>query len=123
MAEKKANESNGRTNGVMITVYMESPMTPSRKLSDPVGKKKPRSQFRRLGASESQGYDRRAQLLAYARDLRNTKPQPQADEVPLPRHKSKKSSVILIKISISSTEMHAINRHLTFCIDILGFWF
>jgi len=63
------------TNGVVITVYAESPRTRSIKPSeDPTKKTKPHPRFRKPQTTGSQssslGYDRRAHLLAYSRQLR-----------------------------------------------------
>ncbi|KAH1213909.1 hypothetical protein GmHk_14G041766 [Glycine max] len=59
------------TNGVVITSYVESPRTRSIKPSDdPTKKTKPHPRFRISQTARSQGYDHRAQLLAYSRQLR-----------------------------------------------------
>lgn len=64
-------------NGVVITVYVESPRTCSNKPSEgPAKKTKPHPRFRMPQTTGTQGYDRRAQLLAYSRQLReNAMPQ------------------------------------------------
>ncbi|CAL0319380.1 unnamed protein product [Lupinus luteus] len=56
------------TNGVVITVYVESVKT---RLEYPIKKTKPRTYFNGSRVSGIQGYDRRAQLLAHSRQLRN----------------------------------------------------
>ncbi|RDX81484.1 hypothetical protein CR513_37832, partial [Mucuna pruriens] len=70
---KKQNESverktNTNTNSVVITVYSESVTTRSRRQSED-STNNPR--FRSKGTAGSQGYDRRALLLAHSRQLRN----------------------------------------------------
>ncbi|RDX84365.1 hypothetical protein CR513_34596, partial [Mucuna pruriens] len=59
------------TNGVVITVYVESPRPRSIKpLEGPTKKTKPHPRFKMPQTTGTQGYDRRAQLLAYSRQLR-----------------------------------------------------
>ncbi|XP_062171265.1 uncharacterized protein LOC133877016 [Alnus glutinosa] len=75
-------------NGVIISVYVESPKTqsPQRSTVADVKKTKPKkSVSKKHQAARKRGYDRRAHLLAYARDLRNAGPQ----EVQRPRNNTR----------------------------------
>lgn len=65
------HDRNTNTNGVVIKVYVESVTTRS---EDPIKKTKP----------YPHGYDRRAQLLAHSRKLRNEG----SENVPLPTNQS-----------------------------------
>ncbi|KAK7301292.1 hypothetical protein RJT34_12153 [Clitoria ternatea] len=56
------------TKGVTIRVYVESSRTRSSK--NPTHKTEPNPHFRMPKTTGTQGYDRKAQLLAYARELR-----------------------------------------------------
>jgi hypothetical protein len=71
-------------NGVIISVYVESPKTqsPQRTVADVKKTKPKKSVSKKHQAARKRGYDRRAHLLAYARDLRNVGPQ----EVQRPRN-------------------------------------
>ncbi|KAF8377007.1 hypothetical protein HHK36_030379 [Tetracentron sinense] len=62
-------------NGVFISVYIELPTSGRRKKNDPntTIKRKPCSSKPKVSSKD--GYDRRAQLLAYARDLRHSNSQ------------------------------------------------
>lgn len=78
MEEEKINKGGNNMpsqKGVIISVYVESPTRQS--TERPVAGKKthPKSVSRRLQTPRKRGYDRRAQLLDYARDLRNADPQ------------------------------------------------
>ncbi|XP_054797775.1 uncharacterized protein LOC129302899 [Prosopis cineraria] len=89
---KNGNDGKTQTNGVMITVYVESSTTRSRKLSDPAKKSMPQTRIKTSRTSQSQGYDRRALLLAYSRQLRNIGSESQDVQGPTKqqsRHKSK----------------------------------
>ncbi|TKY74316.1 hypothetical protein E2542_SST03077 [Spatholobus suberectus] len=85
---KKQNKSvarNSNTNSVVITVYTESVTTRSRRLSeDPTKKTKAHPHFKSNGIAGTQGYDRRALLLAHSRELRNAA----SENVPLPTNQS-----------------------------------
>lgn len=69
-------------NGVIISVYVESPTLRSSQM-DPAKKSKPKSISisKKPKTTRTRGYDRRAQLLTYARELRNSDSQ----EVQWPR--------------------------------------
>jgi len=71
-----------KKNGVIISVYVESPTLRSSQM-DPVKKSKPKSISisKKPKTTRTRGYDRRAQLLTYARELRNSDSQ----EVQWPR--------------------------------------
>ncbi|KAK7282759.1 hypothetical protein RIF29_11790 [Crotalaria pallida] len=69
------HDKNTNTNGVVITVYVESVKT---------RKTRPHPHFIRPRVSETEGYDRRAQLLAHSRQLRNQG----SENVPLPSNQS-----------------------------------
>ncbi|KAK4276777.1 hypothetical protein QN277_014885 [Acacia crassicarpa] len=113
MGEKKqsqnGNDRNTQTNGVMITVYVESSTTRSRKPSDPAKKSKSHPQIKRPRTSQSQGYDRRALLLAYSRQLRNTASESKDVQVPTTqksRHKSKEENCLWFQFCpLSSSRM------------------
>lgn len=84
--KKKQSESvdarKTNANGVVITVYVESTTTRTKKTE-------PHANLRRPIAAGTHGYDRRALLLAYSQHLRNAG----SDNVPLitnqPQHKIK----------------------------------
>ncbi|KAE8077396.1 hypothetical protein FH972_015963 [Carpinus fangiana] len=67
---KEANKT-ATQNGVIISVYVESPKPQSPQRAVIVKKAKPKSASKKPQAARKRGYDRRAQLLAYSRDLRN----------------------------------------------------
>jgi hypothetical protein len=67
---KEANKT-ATQNGVIISVYVESPKPQSPQRAVTVNKAKPKSASKKPQAARKRGYDRRAQLLAYSRDLRN----------------------------------------------------
>ncbi|KAJ1439201.1 hypothetical protein SESBI_02572 [Sesbania bispinosa] len=71
--KKQGKNMQNRTNGVVITVYVESSRTRSSKLSEgPMNQTtKPYPPFKTLQTAGTHGYDRRAQLLAYSKQLRN----------------------------------------------------
>lgn len=106
--EKKNKEANKipTENGVIISVYVESPklQSPQRTVTDAVKKTKPKSVSKKPQAARKRGYDRRAQLLAYARDLRNAGPQPQ--EVQQTRNNLR--SEPKPKPKVSSSDSHTI---------------
>ncbi|KAA8538553.1 hypothetical protein F0562_028253 [Nyssa sinensis] len=68
-----------RTKGVLITVYVVSPTIRSHHTSDPIKRIKPNPFSLKPRSVRTRGYDRRAQLLAYAQELRhaNSQPSPQ----------------------------------------------
>ncbi|XP_028757478.1 uncharacterized protein LOC114716623 [Neltuma alba] len=112
MGEKKhsenGNDRNTQINGVMITVYVESSTTRSRKQSDPAKKSKRRPQIKRSRTSQSQGYDRRALLLAYSRQLRNAGSECRDVRVPSTqksRHKSKEENCSWFQFCPPSSRM------------------
>ncbi|KAG5111012.1 hypothetical protein AAZX31_14G154800 [Glycine max] len=77
------------TNGVVITSYVESPRTRSIKPSDdPTKKTKPHPRFRISQTARSQGYDHRAQLLAYSRQLRENARSHKNVQVQFPQNQS-----------------------------------
>ncbi|WVY91006.1 hypothetical protein V8G54_036520 [Vigna mungo] len=84
------------SNGVVITVYVESPRTRSIKPSeDPTKKTKPHPPFRKpqtTGSQSSLGYDRRAHLLAYSRQLRQNALSQKNVQVQLPHNHSRPRS-------------------------------
>ncbi|KAK9271432.1 hypothetical protein L1049_027023 [Liquidambar formosana] len=61
--------------GVIITVYVESPIIRSHERKDPLKRIKPHPFAQRPPTARTRGYDRRAQLLAYARELRDASSQ------------------------------------------------
>ncbi|CAJ1971826.1 unnamed protein product [Sphenostylis stenocarpa] len=93
------------TKGVVITVYVESTRTRSIKPSeDP--KKKTKSHYRMpqtTGSQSSQGYDRRAQLLAYSRQLRETAESQKNVKVRLPHNQSRPRSKASSRFSSLAT--------------------
>ncbi|XP_029130487.1 uncharacterized protein LOC114916938 [Cajanus cajan] len=108
------NKQSTITNGVVITVYVESSRTRSIKpLEDSTKKTKPHPRFRRPQTTTgTQGYDRRAQLLAYSRQLRENAIRSQKNyQVQLPRNHSRprsKNRLLLaepIRMCSPSTQM------------------
>ncbi|KAL2317755.1 hypothetical protein Fmac_031631 [Flemingia macrophylla] len=84
------NKQSTITNGVVITVYIESPKTRLIKPSeDPTKKTKPHPRFRMPQSKGTQGYDRRAQLLAYSRQLRENVGSQINDQVQLAHNQSR----------------------------------
>ncbi|KAE9609007.1 hypothetical protein Lalb_Chr08g0241691 [Lupinus albus] len=83
------------TNGVVITVYVESVKT---RVEYPVKKTKPRPYFNGSRVSGIQGYDRRAQLLAHSRQLRNQ----WSENVSLPTKQLQAKTIKVISISFIS---------------------
>lgn len=70
MEEEKNSKEENKTptqNGVLISVYVES----SKRAVTVKKAAKPKSASKKPQAARKRGYDRRAQLLAYSRDLRN----------------------------------------------------
>ncbi|KOM27774.1 hypothetical protein LR48_Vigan462s002700 [Vigna angularis] len=84
------------SNGVVITVYVESPRTRSIKPSEaPTKKTKPQPPFRKpqtTGSQSSLRYDRRAHLLAYSRQLREHAHSQKNVQVQLPHNHSRPRS-------------------------------
>ncbi|KAI4337764.1 hypothetical protein L6164_016140 [Bauhinia variegata] len=78
-ADKKqknnGRDRNTKTNEVLVTVYVESSTPRSQKLSNPMTKTKANQPWKGIKSGGKQGYDRRAQLLAYTRQLRNASSQ------------------------------------------------
>ncbi|KAB1205399.1 hypothetical protein CJ030_MR7G010660 [Morella rubra] len=75
-------------NGVIITVYVESPRRQSPLRTAALEKSKPKSVPKKLQTARKRGHDRRAQLLAYARELRNGPNGGTSREVQCPRNNS-----------------------------------
>jgi hypothetical protein len=72
--EVKNNKEGNKTatqNGVIISVYVESPKPQLPQRAVTINKAKPKSASKKPQAARKRGYNRRAQLLAYSRDLRN----------------------------------------------------
>ncbi|GFY81238.1 hypothetical protein Acr_01g0010470 [Actinidia rufa] len=76
----RSKRSTSHENGVIISIYVETPIIRTRNKNDPIkrinSKTKPNSLIfskpPRTTALRSCGYDRKAQLLAYAQELRHT---------------------------------------------------
>ncbi|KAJ7959093.1 Cytochrome P450 71A1 like [Quillaja saponaria] len=107
--EKKQNNNNVKNrngsitqNGVVITVYGESQM--SRSQQDPKKKTKPDPHPKKFGATKTQGRDRRAELLAYSRQLRNAGPR-EVEQVQLPRTHSRHRAKRCIWLWLPSIRM------------------
>lgn len=75
-------------NGVIITVYVESPRRQSPLRTAALEKSKAKSVPKKLQTARKRGHDRRAQLLAYARELRNGPNGGTSREVQCPRNNS-----------------------------------
>ena len=101
MAEKKQND-----HGVVITVYVESSTSRSKKQSDQTTKKtQPQTHFRRPGTAATQGYDRRAQLLAYSRQLRHAAPGDALDEFSSKSSEPKAKVSSLLSLALCSSRI------------------
>lgn len=112
------------TNGVVITSYVESPRTRSIKPSDdPTKKTKPHPRFRISQTARSQGYDHRAQLLSYSRQLRENARSHKNVQVQFPQNQSnpkgQASSLFLLLHLLSFLQMPKICREL---MDAIKFW-
>lgn len=99
-------------NGVIISVYVESPKTqsPQRTVADVKKTKPKKSVSKKPQAARKRGYDRRAHLLAYARDLRNAGPQ----EVQRPRNNMRSMPKVIKFFQYSKMRVHAC-MHLPDC--------
>lgn len=81
-------------NGVIITVHVESRnLRSDRRKNDPI--KNPNKVSLTNRVVQTRGYDRRAQLLAYAQKLRHAN----AKQLPLPTFKNSKPKLNVRKIS------------------------
>lgn len=102
--EKKKKNSTTTTKDVIITVYVESPspsntQIPHRSNTDPIKKIKPKptKSNNPPTSSKARGYDRRAQLLAYAQELRNSNSQ----KLQLTKNGSRSKPKVYIYIYVS----------------------
>ncbi|KAJ7965622.1 Cytochrome P450 71A1 like [Quillaja saponaria] len=107
-SEKKQNKNvKAKTfanNGVVITIYVESTKAQSQQLSDPIKKTKPHPHPKRLRATKTQVYDRRARLLNYYHQLRNAGTQ-EVPQVQLPRNHSRPKTKRCIWLNLPSIRM------------------
>lgn len=103
--KETVKDRNTSTGGVVITVYEESVTPRSRKQSqDPIKKTKPHPHFTRpRAAPTTHGYDRRAQLLAHSRQLRNYAAS-QKVPIPLPTIQSQTKSKVSSLWFLSNTD-------------------
>ncbi|XP_048331830.2 uncharacterized protein LOC107435013 isoform X1 [Ziziphus jujuba] len=109
--------NNNNNMDVIITVYVESPsplntQIPHGSNTDHIKKIKPKPTKSKnpSTSSKAQGYDRRAQLLAYAQELRNSNPQKLQWTKNGSRSKAKQSSKGNQRLSASAVKLHRIKN-------------
>ncbi|PSS35811.1 Cytochrome P450 71A1 like [Actinidia chinensis var. chinensis] len=112
----RSKRSTSHENGVIISIYVETLIIRTRDKNDPIkrinSKTKPNSLIfskpPRTTALRSCGYDRRAQLLAYAQELRHANNSKLHQEGPIKKsftpRKAKMVTVVVISSMVSSSK-------------------
>ncbi|PIN07202.1 hypothetical protein CDL12_20237 [Handroanthus impetiginosus] len=102
--------NNNNNKGVIINIYKESKILRSNNITDPIKKINPKSSSSRPRVFKTRGYDRRAQILAHAQELRHS----HAEKAQLPfknsTRKRKRWAVAVQKIRLLFSRVDGIKR-------------